>query len=377
MLKKREKIKVLYLVEDFNIGGLERVVESVFDGLNTEKYEPSLWCIAKGGLLFDKFLKEKKNIKALNLKTYHNPINIIKLVSFIREGKYQIVHTHGYYASTMGRISAFLARTPIVIAHVHTTYGNFKKRHLKIEKILSMITDKIICCSQAAKEFIVSKEKINPGKIIIIYNGIHCEKYEKYQAVLDSKKQNVIKIAIVASLVENKGHKNLLYAFSKIVKKHKNVKLNIIGDGPLKNQLTDQAKKLRINKNTEFLGIVNNVQKILKNCDILVQPSIFREGLGMAIIEGMCLGKPVIASNIGGIPEVVDNGVNGYLIPPGDYESLIAMLEKLIQNRKLRKKMGKKGRKKYEKYFNACEMIKTIEELYNSLLIKKGYILPN
>jgi len=371
MQKKKEKIKVLQLVEDFKIGGLERVVESVFNGLNTEKYEPSIWCIAEGGELFDEIIKENMDIRILNIGTYHNPFNIVKLAFLIRNQKFHIIHTHGYYASTMGRISAFLARTPIIIAHVHTTYWDFKKRHLRIEKILSLITDSIICCSNAVKEFIVSKEKINLNKTTIIYNGIHCKKSEDTETVLDLSDQKVVQIAVVASLVENKGHKNLLEAFSKIVRNHSNVKLTILGDGPLRYQLADQAKRLRISDYTEFLGIVRDVQMILKDCDIVVLPSIAREGLGMAIIEGMCLAKPVIASNIGGIPELVENGVNGYLIPPGDSDSLSEMLEILIKNRELCGRMGAEGRKKFEKDFDADTMIKKVEELYDSLLDKK------
>jgi glycosyltransferase involved in cell wall biosynthesis len=371
MCKRKEKIKVLQLVEDFKIGGLERVVENIFNGLSSDKYKTSLWCIAKGGELADELIKRDKDIRILNLRTYHNPLNIVKLTSLIRNQKFHIVHTHGYYASTIGRISAFLARTPIIIAHVHTTYWDFKKRHLRLEKALSWITDSIICCSDAVKEFIVSNEKINLRKTTTIYNGVHCKKKDDKEAVQDLNDQKVVQIVVVASLVENKGHENLLEAFSKIVTKHNNVKLNILGDGPLRFQLTDQAKRLGISDHTDFLGIVYDVQMILRNCDIVVLPSIAREGLGMAIIEGMCLAKAIIASDLGGIPELVENGVNGYLIPPGDPDYLSEKLEVLINNRGLRNRMGSEGRRKFEENFDADTMIKNVEELYDSLLERK------
>jgi hypothetical protein len=130
------KIKVLQLIEDFKIGGLERTVETIFDGLDKCRYAVSIWCIAAGGEIADKFIREGKDIRILNFKTYHNPLNIIRLSYLIRMNRFQIVHTHGYFTNTMGRISAFLARTPVIISHVHTTYWNFSKRNLWVERVL-------------------------------------------------------------------------------------------------------------------------------------------------------------------------------------------------------------------------------------------------
>jgi glycosyltransferase involved in cell wall biosynthesis len=372
MQERMEKIKVLQLVEDFKIGGLERVVATLFDGLNKDKYEPSIWCIAGGGELTDEFIQKNKDIKILSLKTYHNPLNIVKLAFLIRNRKFHIVHTHGYYASTMGRISAFLVRTPVIIAHVHTTYWNFKKRHLRIEKVLSWITDCIICCASAVKDFVISNEKINPHKITTIYNGIHYQKWEEGEPVTYYSDKKVIQIIITASLVENKGHKYLLEALSKIVKRHHNVKLNIVGDGPLRSQLVSYAGRLGISDHIEFFGIVNDVQTLLKNCDIFVLPSIAREGLSIAIIEAMWLAKPVIASNIGGNAELVNDGINGYLVPPKDSDALTEKLEILIGNRKLCRLMGVEGNKKFKNKFDASVMVKKIEELYDSLLDNKN-----
>jgi len=370
MQKNKKKIRVLQLVEDFKIGGLERVVQNIYNGLNSNKYETSLWCIAKGGELADEFIKDKKKLKILNIKTYHNPLNIMKLAILIRNHKFHIVHTHGYYASTIGRISAFLARTPIIVTHVHTTYWDFKKHHLKIEKVLSWITDRIICCSNAIKEFVVFNEKISPHKITKIYNGV--PRFQKRTKIAQNiNSSQVVQIVVVASLVENKGHKTMLDALSKILKNHNNVKLNIVGDGPLRSELSNYAKKLAIDDHTEFHGIVRNIQNIIENCDIIVLPTVKREGLGMAIIEGMCLAKPIVASNIGGIPELVENGVNGYLVPPGDSNSLTEKIEILINNKELLNQMGIEGEKKFRQKFTASTMIKKIDKLYDLLLEKK------
>jgi hypothetical protein len=158
------KIKVLFLVEDFKIGGLERVVAFLYDGLNKEDFDPAIWCLAEGGHLAQKFFKDKKNIRILNLKSYYNPLNILKLSFYLRKGKFQIVHTHGYFAGTFGRMAAYLAETPIILAHVHTTDWSLSFRNIIIDRMLSRITDRIICCSNAVREFLIDNERIDNGK---------------------------------------------------------------------------------------------------------------------------------------------------------------------------------------------------------------------
>lgn len=362
---------MLQLIEDFKIGGLERVVANIFDGLDRNRFDISLWCIARGGSLATEFISKKKDIKILNLRTYHNPLNILKLAFLIRSEKFHIVHAHGYFANTIGRISAILANTPIIISHIHTTNWGFKKRHLYIEKILSTVTDKIICCSNAVYDFIAQKEKINAKKILVIYNGLHWKIGDNDLLVSSQSYKKEIKIVAVASLVENKGHKVLLKAMEMLSKKVDWVKLLIVGDGPLRNELENLAKKLKINDYVFFLGLISDVKSIIKNSDIVVLPTISREGLGMSIIEGMCMGKPVIGSNIGGIPEMIEDGINGYLFPAGNYIALYEKLKILVRNDDLRLEMGKEGRIKYKQKFQAERMINEVGNLYNKLILRK------
>jgi len=366
------KIKVLQLVEDFKIGGLERAVEMIFDGLDRTMFEPTVWCIAAGGEIADKLIHEEKDIRILNFKTYHNPLNIIRLAFLIKMNCFQIVHTHGYFASTMGRISAFLAKSPVIISHVQTTDWDFSKRNLWIEKTLGRITDKIICCSDAVKDFVISGEKVDPRKLVTIYNGVHCRKEEESITKVCNSNRRIIRIIIIASLVENKGHKYLLEALSKIVLHHSAIELSVVGDGPLKARLMDYAKSLGVYDHTKFLGLMDDVRTMLKDSDILVLPSVEREGLGIAIIEAMCQGKPVIGTNIGGIPEVIEDGVNGYLVPPRDPDALAEKLELLIKDKQKRDRMGNEGKKRFQERFDAGVMIRKIERLYESLLRKKG-----
>ena len=377
MAKSIQRIKVLHVVEDFKIGGLERIVETIYNGLDQNIYAPHIWCLAKGGELADAFLRDGKALRILSLNTYHQPMNIIRLARLIRQEDFRIVHTHAYFAGTMGRIAAFLAGTPVIIHHVHTTYWDFKFRNMLIERFLSGITHRIICCSDFVRSFVVDNEKISPAKAITIYNGVKdsvgvSDIPNDYVVTVD----DVVRLAVVASLVENKGHQVLLTAFRTLAVMNQKLELLIIGDGPLRRALEETARKYGIASQVVFTGVINDVPKRLADVDIIVLPSIYREGLGISLIEAMCLARPVVTTNVGGNREVVDEGVNGFLVPPGDAATLAAKLKVLIEDKELRKKMGVAGRLKYEQNFTERMMIEKIENLYASLLSERHISLP-
>ncbi len=362
------KIKVLYLVEDFNIGGLERVVEAIYNGLNRKKYEPHIWCLAGGGQLADKLASKREKIKILNLSSYHNLRNILKLRQLIKKHNYTIVHTHGYFANTYGRISAFLANTPVIIAHVHTTDLNPKKRHNFIEKLFSKVTDRVICCSNSVKRFNIKHKRSDPAKTITIYNGTKSQGKKNNHRDVDN-----INIVCVASLVSNKGHRYLLEAVKRLCTSGiNNITLQVIGEGPLKDDLVGYARKLGIADRVIFLGIQENVNSIMEGADICVLPSIDIEGLGISLIEAMSHGKPVIGTRIGGIPEVVEDGVSGLLAEPKSSKSFEQQLKKLIKDEKLRNIMGENGKNRFDRFFRAESMLRKIESVYSTLLKEKN-----
>lgn len=359
---------VILIVEDFNIGGLERIVESIYFNLDPNRYKAQIWCIANGGELADELMRKRERIKVFNIRSYYNPLNVLKLAFFVKKDKCRIVHTHGYFASTIGRLAAFIARTPVIISHVHTTASNLSIRNLLIEGMLSRITDCIICCSFAAKEFMVGRVNLQPHKIKIIYNGVPIPQMNRIDPCDQPKSQNKIQLVIVASLVENKGHKYLFQAVALLQKEGVNVNLLIVGEGPQKNFLLHYADHLKISKSTRFLGKINHIGDVLQNSDILVLPSIEREGLGVAIIESMSFGLPVIGSNVGVIPEVVKNEKTGFIVPPRDPVVLAEKLKILIQDQNIRYRMGIAGKKRFERKFKMKTMISKIENLYQNQL---------
>ena len=372
-----KKIKVLQLAESLEIGGMERVVASIARGLDPEAYEVSVWSIARGGQIASELEKEGKQVKVLGIDNYYNPLNVFKLSNLIKKERPDIIHTHGYFASTIGRIAAKLAKVPIIVTHVHSTYWGYTKRNILIERELSKFTDRIICCSDAVKRFVVEHENISDKKAVTIYNGVEIKEVNdsfKSREALGIR-ENDIMITTVGSLTPHKGQRYLIEAVAHSMKTHDNIRCFIVGDGPLRVEFENYAISLGIGAHINFLGRVGDISEVINATDIFVMPSSGREGLGIAVLEAMAYGKPVIASDIGGLPEVVIDSATGYLVKPKDVHSIASVINKLVEDGSARIAMGSEGKRVFEERFKAKFMISRIDDLYKELLETKK-ILP-
>jgi len=342
-------ITVLHLVEDMKIGGLERVLASIVLHLDKKKFQPEVWCLARGGEMAEELLSRGVKVQILNLTTYYNPLNILHLALLMKQHHISILHTHGYYGSTFGRLSALIARVPIILTHVHSTYFNYTKRNLAIEKMLSHFTDKVICVSRAVQSFVTEMEKICIEKTCVIYNGVEWplvnvppDESLLLKSRLGIEDQELV-LTVVASLTPIKGHAILLQALQHLSPEMPPFKLLVVGGGPERSRLESLTKKLDITSHVIFTGERNDVTELLSISDIFIMPSIEREGMNMATIEAMAAGLPVISTWVGGMPELVENGISGFLVEPQNPPALAKALRTLMESKDLRKKWKSKA----------------------------------
>lgn len=366
-----KKLTVIHLVEDMKTGGAERVIADIAEGLDSEKYDVRVWCIARGGNTADELAEKGIEVKILGISSYHNPLKILRLKRLLTEAGPDIVHTHGYFASVIGRLSAKKAGIPIIFAHVHSTYWDYKKRHILMERKLSRFTHKIICCSRAVENFVKDIEKVGDGKTLVIYNGVDEERFYPMEDAPSIRTElgideKALVVGTVSSLTPHKGHEYLIQAASLVKEELPSAKFLIVGDGPLRTELEDQVKNFSAHPFIMFTGTRKDVPKILSVMEVFVLPSSSREGLGIAIIEAMAAEKPVVATDIGGIPEAVKKGETGFLVPPGDPGALAKAIIELLQNPEKAKEMGKKGRARFKEKFTRKKMLSETDALYQS-----------
>jgi glycosyltransferase involved in cell wall biosynthesis len=363
-----KRLKVIHIVEDLKVGGLEKVIASIATGLDPKKFDVEVWCLARGGAVADWLRKSGISVKILKLLTYHRPLNIARLAWCLRRSRADIVHTHGNFASTFGRLGAILACIRGVVAHVHTTDFSLSRRHILIEKFLACFTRRIICVSQSVQDFVENIESIPAEKTCLIYNGaarlFRQEGKPISRSVWGFSAQDCIVVS-VGSLVENKGHRILIDAARMLVPAYPSLRLLIVGDGPLRSELEEQVGRFKLSEHIKFTGVVKDIHRVLALADIFALPTRYREGLSLAVLEAMQNGLAIIGTRIGGIPEAVEHNRSGLLVPPGDAGALGDAIARLSADTKLRCAMGAEGKKRYEEQFRADQMVSRVESLYH------------
>lgn len=377
-------MRVLHAVEDMKIGGMERVIASIANRLDPARYAVHVLCLARGGALADELVRHGVPVTILGLDNYHRPGQILLLYRWLRKHPCHILHTHGYFAGVFARIAGLIARTPRIVSHVHSTYIDYRKKHLCMEKILSLWTDRVICVSRAVQQWVVEDEGIDIRKTIVIYNGPDLNFADRSDESVAATQRRTMGIpghdtvfTIVASLTSNKGHQILLESFRRVLASHPDSTLMIVGDGPLRTELEARARELSVDRKVIFVGLRTDVDALLRISDVCLLPSQFREGLGLALIEAMAAGLPVIGTSIGGIPEAIADGDNGFLVPPARAAMLAGVMMRIAKDRNLGIRMGRRSRQIYEDRFSPSKMIRRIETLYAGLLENEKHAVPS
>jgi glycosyltransferase involved in cell wall biosynthesis len=357
-----DKKRLIHLVEDLKPGGLENVIADIACGLNREEFDVEVWAVVKGGEVAEELLKKGIKVHICNIAGYYNPFHILKLTCMLHKRKITIIHTHGYFASVIGRISALIARVPVIVTHLHTIYYDMAPRNRIIDRFLNAFSNKIICVSEAVKKSFVDAG-FNMGKAIVIYNGRDQAKYIFHQ----DHQLETNTIITVASLHIHKGHTFLLKALHQVLEEFPETYLWLVGDGPLREQLKIEAEHLGITHHVSFLGYRKDMSELLSQATLLVLPSL-REGFGLAIIEAYASGLSVVATKVGGIPEVVIDNETGFLVAPGDEKALAEAIIHLLRHPQQMKLMGAKARQIFVEKFETKEMIRKIEGVYREFL---------
>jgi len=289
-----------------------------------------------------------------------------------------IVHTHTSKAGILGRFAAKLAGVPIIIhrPHGHVFYGHFgpliSKFFLLTERVMARITDRMVALTEAEKNDHIALSVFRPEKIATIHSGVDVDRFMNVQVDIAEKRKELglnskgLVVATVGWLLPIKGPMHLLKAMSNVWESHPETTLIFVGKGDLEKGLKEEARRMGVWDKVKFLGWRDDIPEIMETIDVFVLPSL-NEGMGRVLVEAMAAGKPVVASRVGGILDLVNEGQNGFLAEPGDEKGLAIAIKKLLEDKKMRDEMGKRGRE-IAQDFSVEKMIEKIDVLYESLL---------
>lgn len=375
-------VNVLHVIDHFGLGGAQTLLLDLLKDWDNEKYRVYVCALKAPGVLDKQAKAQGLTISYFDRRKY-DPRKILDLTKFIRKNKIQIVHTHLLGASIVGRIAATICRVPIVIVHDHSGFpmlSNIPSVYSRLlrmmDKPLTYVTDRVIAVSYSVKELRVKRGLPDKNKVIVIHNGIDINKFngnlydrEKARGSLSIGVADVV-VGVVGRLSPEKGLECFLEAAAKVSRKCTESKFIIVGDGPCKTILEEKAREWGISDKVIFTGFSGDVPQLLSAMDVFVSSSLF-EPFGIAILEAMSMSKPVVATNVGGIPEMIISDVTGILVPPNDAEALYTAIIQLLNDPDKRNMFGQNGRKRIEEYFATQVLVNKLVKLYDELVACK------
>jgi sugar transferase (PEP-CTERM/EpsH1 system associated) len=367
------KINILQLMTDSKIGGAEKVVLELAKRLNKDKFSVIICCLTEEGPIFNEAKKENIRIFALGIRNKFCFLRAFKLFKLLKDEKIDILQSHLFHANLLGRILGRIAGVRILISTEHIM-GLESRPRIWLNKLTSFLVDRYIAISFGVADFLSAEAGISPLKITVVQNGIDLDKYagvslqdsDNLRASLGFGPADKV-IGTVARLHKQKGHIFLLWAAKNVIRAAPDAKLLIVGDGPLRSGLENMAVNLGIKNNVIFSGFRDDIAGIMRAIDLFVLPSLW-EGLPLTILEAMAAKKPVIATKVGGVAEIVEDGITGVLVKPRDPNALAGAIIKLISDNQLREKMGDAGWRNFNEHFNAERMVRETEILYEMLI---------
>ncbi|MUV59827.1 glycosyltransferase family 4 protein [Halobacterium sp. CBA1126] len=311
--------------------------------------------------------------KRFPLIRHYNPVTtvpaVLSLAWYLQRENFDIVHTHSTEAGIIGRFAAALAGVPNIVHTVHGVpfaddrSGLLNRFVLACERQAATYTDRIVTNADVIADDYLERGIGQREQYTTVYSGVDLDAFADAEPADDLPGEQP-RVVMVGRLTDGKGHGVLLDAVESLGDFQGSV--CIVGDGSLYDSLVAAVEDRGLAEDVFLTGFRDDVPRVLAASDVLVLPS-FREGTPRVITEAMASGLPVVATDIAGIPEQVEDGENGYLIPTGDSDALADRLERLLADEELREQMGARGLERANR-FSVATMVEELDRLYEELL---------
>lgn len=300
-------------------------------------------------------------------KGKYSPLNFSALVSLIRREKISLLHCHGYNAANFGRMAGRFCNIPVIV-HEHGVLKIQAHQYIA-DLVLRRFTTAGVAVSEAVKEFMVSGRAVPRNIISVLPNGISLD---KFRSVPDSETAAIRKelkianecriIGSVGRLDPVKGIDHLVQAVPEIVREFPYIKIVLVGEGSMHDELVDMTRRLKIENNVVFAGFRQNVAPFFAMFDVVVMPSI-SEGFPYTAIEALASRTPLVATRVGGLPEIIEHAKNGWLVPEKDSAALAHGICTILRDQTLAENLALEGEKRAGA-FSLESYVRKLERLY-------------
>ncbi len=376
-----QKTNILFVITKLELGGAQKQLLSIISNLDQQKFQPFLFT-AREGLLVEEAL-EIQGLTLLRSKFLERQINPLRdclsffqLRSFIKKNKIRIVHTHSSKAGILGRFAAESCGTAAVIHTVHGwSFHDFQPGWMRrlfiwLERYCAKFSDKIIVVSDHDLQIGLRHNIGSPEKYRLIHYGIDYNEFRKSNR--DARKEfdlahEDLAVGMVSCFKPQKAPQDFVALARAVREELDDVKFILAGDGVLRSQLKRLIKRYKLEKNVTLLGWRRDIPQFLSCLDVFVLTSLW-EGFPIAALEALASSLPVVATDTGGIREVISDGKNGFLCAPGDIRALTEKTLLLLKDSVLRERMGRNAKAALAESFLVENMLKSHYNLYLELI---------
>jgi glycosyltransferase involved in cell wall biosynthesis len=363
------RIRVVEILATGTSGGAQEHLYGLLSRIDRERYDVSVVSLSMGT---GARKIARLGIPVLVIEDGDDDRAVALVAEYIAATCPDVVHNHMYRAEIVGTRAALLAverigRRPYIVSTVHSSRVRSSEDRSAV-KALTPAMDRLIAVSQSIVRKIAD-ERVSLAPVSLIYNGVDLDRYdhqepcctlrEEYGMAADSQI-----VGVVARLEPEKGHPTLLEAWPAVLRSCPDAYLLIVGEGTQRETLERQVSELRIGQRVVFTGRRDDIPAVTAALDVAVLPS-YREAQGLTILEAMALSRPVVASHVGGIPEMIEDGVTGLLVPPHDADALAAAITRLLRDHPLADQLARAGHDLVHDRFCIQVMVRSIEAIYD------------
>lgn len=371
------KPKILFLITELRPAGAEKIVFSLATQLQHD-FEVHVACLShRRGAVGEWLQNYQIPVLYLDVVRKYELWKLWKLFRYLRQHHIQILHTHLFHANILGRIVGFFARVPHIISSVHIVEKRFRPWHFWLETLTHPLIRYEIGVSPAVTRFMREKTGIPEKKLRTIFNGIPLKPYQEALAKNYSKKE-VLGVpeeqawifGSVGRLAPQKGYSFLIEAYALFRQQHSDSNyLVIIGEGEERSRLEQKIRELRLESFVFLLGYRHDIPACLRCFDLFVMPSIY-EGFGLVAVEAMACGVPILASGVDSLNDLIQEGVNGYLVESQNVQQLAQKMGTLYRQTEILSKLTLAGHQEAKK-FQEERMVEAHRVLYYDMLASR------
>lgn len=361
--RMQSRLKIAHIIFRLDVGGLENGLVNLINRLPDDTFEHVVISLTVASE-FRQRLPDGVRVITLDKPPGKNPIYLLRLWRILRSEKPNIVHTRNL-PCLEAQLSAFLAGIPVRIHSEHgfDVYdpGGMSRRYLWMRRLMRGITTRYIALSKDLERYLVEKVGIDSGRVVRICNGVDTE---RFTPVVTTPESGAVVIGAVGRMEQIKDHLTLVKAFAIVARESVlDLRLVIVGDGTYRERLTAYLDEHGLSDRCDFPGFCDDVPALLQTFDIFVLPSL-SEGISNTILEAMASGLPVIATRVGGNPELVRDNETGYLVAAADAEAMARRIDDYAQDPDLRRRHGAAGRQQALDEFSLATMVERYRAVY-------------